>query len=144
MNQDYSEPIRAVFPQAMHHECVFHALQWSQRLVKEIYGNDYAQTHPEAVVLKGKVYHIFKAKSRKTVNERYREVMALKEEYVAQMPYAQRIFDLTDASAASDRSPASCAGSCWAGRLKPSRSLSQRRNAPSFIFLPRRLKSDIL
>jgi len=96
MNQDYSEPIRAVFPKAMHHECVFHALQWAQRLVKEVYGNDYAQTHPEAVVLKEKVYRIFQAKSRKTVNQRYREVMALKDEYVAQMPEAQRIFDFLE------------------------------------------------
>jgi transposase-like protein len=96
MNQDYSEPIRTVFPGAMHHECVFHALQWAQRLVKEVYGNDYAQTHPEAVVLKEKIYRIFKAKSRKTVNKRYREVMALKEEYVTQMPEAQRIFDFLE------------------------------------------------
>ena len=96
MNQDYSEPIRAVFPKAMHHECVFHALQWAQRLVKEVYGNDYAQTHPEAVVLKEKIYRIFKAKSRKTVTKRYREVMALQEEYVAQMPEAQRIFDFLE------------------------------------------------
>jgi len=96
MNRDYSEPIRAVFPKSMHHECVFHALQWTQRLVKDVYGDDYAQTHPEAVVLKEKVYRIFKAKSRKTVNKRYREVMALKEEYVAQMPDAQRIFDFLE------------------------------------------------
>jgi transposase-like protein len=96
MNQDYSEPIRAVFPKAVHHECVFHALQWAQRLVKEVYGNDYAQTHPEAVVLKEKIYRIFKAKSRKTVNKRYRQVMALKKEYVAQRPEAQRIFDFLE------------------------------------------------
>lgn len=96
MNQDYSDPIRAVFPEAMHHECVFHALQWAQRLVKEVYGNDYAQTHPEAVVLKEKIYRIFKAKSKKTVHKRYREVMALREEYVAQMPEAQRIFDFLE------------------------------------------------
>jgi transposase-like protein/bisphosphoglycerate-dependent phosphoglycerate mutase len=96
MNQDYSEPIRAVFPEAMHHECVFHALQWAQRLVKEVYGNDYAQTHPEAVVLKEKIYRIFKAKSRKTVNKRYRQVMAMRKKYVAQMPDAQRIFDFLE------------------------------------------------
>jgi transposase-like protein len=92
MNQDYSEPIRAVFPDATHHECVFHALQWAQRLVKEVYGNDYAQTHPEAVTLKEQIYKIFQAKSKKTVNKRYRKVMALEEEYVAHKPEAQRIF----------------------------------------------------
>jgi transposase-like protein len=96
MNQDYSEPIRAVFPGATHHECVFHALQWAQRLVQEVYGNDYVQTYPEAVTLKEQIYKIFKAKSKKTVNKRYRKVMALKEEYVAQMPEAQRIFDFLE------------------------------------------------
>jgi transposase-like protein len=96
MNQDYSEPIRAVFPEAVHHECVFHALQGAQRLVKAVYGNDYAETHPEAVTLKEQIYKIFKAKSKKTVNQRYRGVMSLKEEYVARTPEAQRIFDFLE------------------------------------------------
>jgi transposase-like protein len=96
MNQDYDKPIRAVFPEAMHHECVFHALQWAQRLVKDVYGNDYAKTHPEAVALKEQVYKIFKAKTKKTVHKRYRNAMALKDDYVAQMPDAQRIFDFLE------------------------------------------------
>jgi transposase-like protein len=96
MNQDYSQPIRTVFPEATHHECLFHALQWAQRLVKEVYGNNYAETHPEAVTLKKQIYQVFDAKTRKTVNKRYRNVMALKEEYVAQMPEAQRIFDFLE------------------------------------------------
>jgi transposase-like protein len=96
MNQDYSEPVRAVFPEAIHHECLFHALQWAQRLVKEVYGNDYAETHPEAVALKKQIYKVFDAKTRKTVHKRYRKVMALKEEHVAQMPEAQRIFDFLE------------------------------------------------
>jgi len=93
MNQDYSEPICTVFPEAVHHECVFHALQWVQRLVKDVYGNDYAETYPEAVALKQQIYKIFKAKTKKTVNKRYRKVMSLKEVYVAHTPEAQRIFD---------------------------------------------------
>jgi len=93
MCQDYDEPIRTVFPEALHHECIFHALQWAQRLVKDVYGNNYAETHPEAVTLKEHIYKIFKAKSKQTVNKRYREVMALKEEYAARMPEAQRIFN---------------------------------------------------
>jgi transposase-like protein len=93
MCQDYDEPVRTVFPAAVHHECVFHALQWAQRLVKDAYGNDYAQTHPQAVALKEQLYRVFKAKSKKTVNKRYREVMALKDKYVAQTPESRRIFD---------------------------------------------------
>jgi transposase-like protein len=93
MNQDYDEPIALVFPEAIHHECVFHALQWAQRRIKEVYGSDYAHTHPEAVDLKDKIYRIFKAKSKKTVRKRYQEVMALKEEYIARTPEAKCIFE---------------------------------------------------
>jgi len=96
MNQDYSEPIAAVFPDATHHECVFHALQWAQRLIKDVYGNNYAADYPEAVALKQKLYKIFDAKSKKTVDKRYREVMALQEEYTAQLPDSQRIFDFLE------------------------------------------------
>jgi transposase-like protein len=96
MCQDYDEPVRLVFPGAVHHECVFHALQWAQRLVKDVYGNNYAETHLEAVTLKDKIYRVFKAKSKKTVNKRYREVMALKAQYVAHRPESQRIFDFLE------------------------------------------------
>jgi len=92
MNQDYDEPVRVVFPKATHHECVFHALQWAQRRIKEVYGSDYAHTHPEAVDLKDKIYRIFKAKSKKTVRKRYQEVMALQEEHIARTPEAKCIF----------------------------------------------------
>ncbi|MBS1252724.1 MAG: hypothetical protein MAG451_01766 [Anaerolineales bacterium] len=92
MNQDYTEPIREVFSEAEHHECVFHALQWAQRLIKEVYGNDYAETYPEAAALKQHIYKIFDAKTRRTVDKRYEAVMALEEEYVAQMAEAERIF----------------------------------------------------
>jgi hypothetical protein len=96
MSQDYTEPIRAVFPEAEHHECVFHALRWAQRLIKEVYGHDYAETHPEAVVLKEQIYKVFDAKTRRTVDKRYRKVMALKDQYMTQMPEAARIFDFLE------------------------------------------------
>lgn len=93
MNQDYTEPIHTVFPKAIHHECIFHALQGAQRLIKKVYGHRYAQTHPEAVLLKEQIYAVFKAKSRKTVKKRYRKVMALKDEYVAQESGSEAIFE---------------------------------------------------
>jgi transposase-like protein len=96
MNQDYSEPIRAVFPGATHHECVFHALQWAQRLIKKVYGNDYAETHPEAVALKKQIYRVFEAKTKRTVDKRYRKVMTLRELYVTHKPEAQRLFDFLE------------------------------------------------
>jgi hypothetical protein len=96
MNQDYDEPVRTVFPEAIHHECVFHALQWAQRRIKEVYGSDYAHTHPEAVDLKERIDRIFKAKSKKTVGKRYREVMALQEAYITRTPEAKCIFDFLE------------------------------------------------
>ena len=64
--------------------------------MKDVYGNDYVETHPEAVALKQQIYKIFKAKTKKTVNKRYRQVMTLKEAYVAHLPEAQRIFDFLE------------------------------------------------
>jgi hypothetical protein len=96
MNQDYNEPIQMVFPKATHHECVFHALQWAQRRIKDVYGNDYTHTHPQAVDLKDKIYRIFKAKSKKTVRKRYQEIMALKEQYIVRTPEAECIFDFLE------------------------------------------------
>jgi len=48
------------------------------------------------VDLKEQIYRIFKAKSKKTVRKRYRKVMALKEEYTAQMPEAESLFDFLE------------------------------------------------
>jgi len=96
MNQDYTEPIRTVFPRAIHHECIFHALQAAQRLIKQVYGPGYEQTHPEAVFLKEQIYAAFRARSRKTVKKRYQQVMTMQPTYVAQEPNAQRIFDFLE------------------------------------------------
>jgi len=92
LRQDYGRVIQAVFPQAIHHECIFHALQNAQRQVREVYGKDY-QDIPAAVALKEAIYHIFAAQSQKTVRQRYHQVMALRQSYVAQTPGTAAIFD---------------------------------------------------
>ena len=52
LRQDYGPVIALVFPQAVHHLCIFHALQAVQQHIKDVYGPDYAQQHPEAERLK--------------------------------------------------------------------------------------------
>jgi transposase-like protein len=42
LNADYAEPLAEVFPQAVHHECVFHALQSWHRSFKDAFGGDYS------------------------------------------------------------------------------------------------------
>lgn len=93
---DYGPLIAQVFPGAQHHECLFHALQEVQDHFKDVYGAGYAETHPEAEVLKQKIYHIFDAQTKRTAQQRYREVLALREPYVKETPAAAAIFDFLE------------------------------------------------
>lgn len=90
---DYGSVIVATFPQATHHECIFHALQWWSKQFKQVYGNGYAQTHPLAVALKKDIQHIFQAKTKRTAQKRFERVVALRPHYVDQTPEAVVIFD---------------------------------------------------
>ncbi len=90
---DYSSVIVETFPQATHHECIFHALQWWSKQFKQVYGNDYAKTQPLAVQLKKDMQSIFQAKTKRTAQKRYEQVVALRTEYIQQVPDADVIFD---------------------------------------------------
>ncbi|MBI4321628.1 MAG: 50S ribosomal protein L35 [Chloroflexi bacterium] len=96
LRQDYGPVVAEVFPKAEHHECIFHALQNVQRLCKEVYGDNYAENHPEAEGLKRKIYDIFEAKIKRTAHKRYGEVLALRERYVQATPSAVVIFDFLE------------------------------------------------
>ena len=93
LRREYGPAIQEVFFDARHHQCIFHAMQWTHRQLKEVYGSDYAQTHPEVVAFKEKVYAIFQVKTRRTAEKRYAKVMALREDYVAQKPEVASVFD---------------------------------------------------
>jgi hypothetical protein len=93
LRQEYGPAIEEVFPDARHHECIFHALQWAHRQLKDVYGSKYADTHPEVLKLKDKIDHIFKAKTRRTAEKRYAKVMALRNRYVVQQPEVSSVFD---------------------------------------------------
>jgi transposase-like protein len=92
MRVDYSDLISQVFPKALHHECIFHALQELHKHFKDIYGTDYAQTQPEVDALRQKIDHIFKARTKRTAQRRYQKVLAQQEAFVAQTQEAQIIF----------------------------------------------------
>ena len=93
MNQDYTEPLAQVFPNAMHHECVFHALQFWHRQFKDAFGRDYQLTHPAIFKLRQQLDHVFQAKTRRTVEKRYTELMAQREELVRAEPGLAPILD---------------------------------------------------
>jgi transposase-like protein len=92
LNQEYGAAIAAVFPQAEHHECVFHALQSWQEQVRKIYGKEYREQHPEAVELLRQLKRIFWAKTKRTAERRYERVLALREAYVAAEPEVLGVF----------------------------------------------------
>jgi len=96
LRQDYGPVIARVFPQAEHHECIFHALQNLQTHFQEVYGEDYAENHPEAVALKQEMYAVFEARTKGTAEKRYAAVMAQREKYVQETPGAAVIFDFLE------------------------------------------------
>jgi len=96
LRRDYGPLIAQVFPQAQHHECIFHAMQQVQEQIKEVYGADYAETHPEAEALKEKIYAIFQARTKRTAQKRYQEVLGLRKEYVKETPGVATLFDFLE------------------------------------------------
>jgi transposase-like protein len=96
LRQDYDPVIAQVFPQAVHHECVFHALQQAQKHVKNVYGADYADKYPEAERLKQQIYAIFDAETLALAAERYAAVLALRQDYLQNLPQAVVIFDFLE------------------------------------------------
>jgi Transposase IS66 family len=93
LRQDYGPVIAQVFPQAVHHLCLFHALQDVQKHIKAVYGPDYADQYPEAERLKQEIYTIFAATTLTLATERYTAVLALRAAYVQARPEATAIFD---------------------------------------------------
>ena len=96
LRQDYGLVIAQVFPQAAHHECLFHALQQAQQHVKAAYGPDYAQQYPAAVQLKQQIYRIFDADTLTLATERYTAVLARRQDDVQARPEAGVIFDFLE------------------------------------------------
>jgi hypothetical protein len=95
LRQDYGPCITLVFPDASHHECIFHALQNAQKHLKDVYGPLYAQ-NPQAVLLKQQIYAIFDTDSPTEACSRYQQVLQLKEAYLQATPTASVIFDFLE------------------------------------------------
>jgi transposase-like protein len=93
LNQDYTQPLQAVFPTAIHHECVFHALQYWHRCFKTTFGRDYEHTHPDVFKLRQQLDRIFQAQTRRTVDKRYAQLMAQRDLLVLAEPRLEPMLD---------------------------------------------------
>jgi hypothetical protein len=93
LRREYGPAIAHVFAHTRHHECIFHALQWAHRQLKDAYGTNYAKTRPDVVRLREQIDAIFQARTRRTAEKRYRKVLALRKQYVASTPAVASVFD---------------------------------------------------
>jgi transposase-like protein len=72
LRRDYGPVIAQVFPEAQHHECVFHAEQEISRYLRDTFGRDYAEQHPEAEQVRAEIVRIFQASTKQMANDRCR------------------------------------------------------------------------
>lgn len=96
LRRDYGADIAQVFPQAIHHECIFHALQDIGDLCRQIYGSDYAHTQPKVELLRQGIVHIFQAKTKRTAQKRYEAILTLREKFVQNRTEAAAIFNFLE------------------------------------------------
>jgi transposase-like protein len=96
LRQDYGPGIALVFPLAVHHECIFHALQNVQKHIKDAYGPLYPQEHPEAETLKQQIYAIFDTQSQDEAYLRFQNVLKLKPAFSQATPASLAVFDFLD------------------------------------------------
>jgi transposase-like protein len=96
LRRDYGPDIAQVFPQAVHHLCIFHALQDISTACRKLYGRHYAETHPEVEELRQAIQRIFRSKTKRTAHKRYQAVLELRDQYVQAEPQAADIFDFLE------------------------------------------------
>jgi len=88
----YGRMLPKVFPRAVHHECIFHALQNASRQLTEAYGRHYREKNSQAAQLHEAAIRIFRAKTQKTARKRFRNLMDLRQKCVSQTPEVAPFF----------------------------------------------------
>lgn len=96
LRRDYGGDIARVFPQAVHHECIFHALRDVSDYCRKIYGTHYAETHPEMEELWQDIRRIFAAKTKHIALKRYAKVMERRKAFIQETPQASAIFNFLE------------------------------------------------
>ena len=92
LRRDYGTVIPRVFPQAEHHECLFHAAQTLHRQLAEIYGWEAMRGDERVIALRRAFDEPLQARSRCTAQQRYDQLMAQRETWVAEQPELAAVF----------------------------------------------------
>jgi len=96
LRRDYKPVIAHLFPQAQHHQCLFHAEQEISRYLRETLGRDYAEQHPEAEHLREAIIHLFQAGSQRIARRRYQRLLNQREEYIHCEPPLEWVFEFLE------------------------------------------------
>lgn len=92
-NPAYNHVLPQVFPTAVHHECIIHALQNASTQLTRVYGRHYLEQLPDTVPLHDAITQLFNAQTQKTVRKRFADLMALRDTYVTRTPEIACVFD---------------------------------------------------
>ena len=93
LRRDYGPVIAQVFPDAQHHECLFHAEQQISRYLHETLGHDYAEQHPEAEKMRAEVVRVFQVQTRQMAEHRYQALLARREALIQAEPALAWVFE---------------------------------------------------
>jgi transposase-like protein len=93
LRQDYATVIPQVFPQAQHHECLFHAMQALHRQLTHVYGWDEMRHNERLIGLRHALDGPLQARTKRTAQRRYDRLMAQREAWIAEQPELAAVFD---------------------------------------------------
>lgn len=92
LRRDYGPAIAEVFPQAQHHECLFHAAQALHQQLADIYGWDAMKRDTHAMALRQAFDDPLQARTKRTAQRRYDELMAQRGTWVKEKPELTAMF----------------------------------------------------
>jgi transposase-like protein len=93
LRRDYGPVIAQVFPKAQHHECLFHAEQEISRYLRDTWGGDYAQQHPEAENVRAEIVKVFQEQTKRGAESRYQALLARREAVTRAEPALEWVFE---------------------------------------------------
>ncbi|MHB0929678.1 MAG: IS66 family transposase [Candidatus Nanopelagicales bacterium] len=92
LRRDYGPAIARVFPQAQHHECLFHASQALHRQLADIYGWGALHDDARVVALCQALDGPLQARTKRTAQRRYDQLMAELDTWVKEKPELAAVF----------------------------------------------------
>ena len=97
LRRDYGPAIARVFPQAQHHECLFHASQALHEQLAEIYGWDALRDDEHVIALCQALDGPLQARTKRTAQQRYDQLMAQRDAWVKEKPELAAVFSSLEA-----------------------------------------------